>query len=330
MTQKSQSSMTGKIILGSGRSGTTWLQDVLAEANNMRPIFEPLKAVTPRVPNYEYAYLAEDDSAEDLLQFLEKVFAGQFRSVWSDYRLLPERVVPSLSHFTSIANLMRYRRFLVRFKNNYFKYNPYIKNQEILLKIIRANLMMGWLRREFDVDMILVLRHPGAVVESQLRLGGESWDPVTRLDYYKQNSRFLAEFGDRYGEFLNANLSPAEMNTLIWIIENQYPLENAKKYKCDVYFYERIIQDSQNQWPKIIGSLNLKNIPEEKSLLAPSQQASSNWKMGSTNFVKTDSWMARLAESDREAMQRLMERLGVTEYSMSSDLPQGHDKSTTE
>ena len=190
MTQKSKNSLKAKIILGSGRSGTTWLQDVLAEANNLRPVFEPLKAVTSRVPDYEYAYLQEDANPEDLTVFLDNVFSGDFRSIWSDYRIWPSKVAPSWSHFSSIANLMRYRRDLVRFKDNYLKYHPMVKKEALLVKFIRANLMIGWLRQRFDLDMILVLRHPGAVVESQLRLGGESWDPLTRLNYYKHDKVF--------------------------------------------------------------------------------------------------------------------------------------------
>jgi len=37
-----------KLIAGSGRSGTTWVLDALADANDLRPVFEPLHPMVSR------------------------------------------------------------------------------------------------------------------------------------------------------------------------------------------------------------------------------------------------------------------------------------------
>ena len=46
------------IIAGSGRSGTTWILDVIAESNNLRTVFEPLQPYgVPEAQSYGYRYL---------------------------------------------------------------------------------------------------------------------------------------------------------------------------------------------------------------------------------------------------------------------------------
>jgi hypothetical protein len=46
-----------RIIAGSGRSGTTWVLDALAEANALRPVFEPLHPLAiPQARPFAYRY----------------------------------------------------------------------------------------------------------------------------------------------------------------------------------------------------------------------------------------------------------------------------------
>ena len=49
------------IIAGSGRGGTTWILDSIAEANNLRTIFEPLNTVfVPAAKPFAYRYVRDD------------------------------------------------------------------------------------------------------------------------------------------------------------------------------------------------------------------------------------------------------------------------------
>ena len=53
------------IVAGSGRSGTTWVLDAIAETNNLRTIYEPLNpAGVPEARNYGNLYLSENEEGE--------------------------------------------------------------------------------------------------------------------------------------------------------------------------------------------------------------------------------------------------------------------------
>ena len=57
----------GRIILGSGRSGTTSVQDCLAQANHLRPIFEPLHEGESELGRrFAHRMLAAADENEEL------------------------------------------------------------------------------------------------------------------------------------------------------------------------------------------------------------------------------------------------------------------------
>lgn len=312
---------TVRVITGSGRSGTTWILDALAAANNMRTVFEPMKTVTRRVPSYENAYLPRGHSADDLEAFLHQVFAGHFHSIWTDYRVLPERLSPfppNVHSWGSFKGLIR--RFETLIRNRQF-YSKQFGNPFILVKFIRANLMIEWLQEKFNAKVIFVMRHPGAVIESQLRLGGDSWDPYKRLAYYQNSPLFMRDLGERYGTFLEKSLTPAQANTLIWCIENQYPLERASPAGYAVFTYEQLMAQPQQQWARVCDALQLSATPDDAVLNRPSQQASDAWKTQSTASSSESRWMKRLEKNESAQIQDLLDELGVDAYRMDNPQP---------
>ena len=66
------------IIAGSGRSGTTWIQDVLAEANQLRTVFEPLHPQgVSRARGLAYRYIEADEESPDLQHYFDDLLAGR-------------------------------------------------------------------------------------------------------------------------------------------------------------------------------------------------------------------------------------------------------------
>ena len=70
-----------RLIAGSGRSGTTWVQDALAAANDLRPVFEPLHpAVSEIGARYAYRALSRNDEHPELQRFLQTRWATRIRT----------------------------------------------------------------------------------------------------------------------------------------------------------------------------------------------------------------------------------------------------------
>ena len=159
------------IVMGSGRSGTTWVVDALAEANQLRTIFEPLHPSVSKIGSrYAYRYIKSGTDEPELHSFVQSLVSGEFRSIWSDYRVRTDRLYPTLGRLASREKLKllvaRWRK-LIRQRNKYRKE----QGRQPIIKFIRANLMAGWIRSEFNARIVVIVRHPGSVIASKMHLG---------------------------------------------------------------------------------------------------------------------------------------------------------------
>ena len=148
-TMSGHNKVPGRIILGSGRSGTTWVQDCLADANELRPIFEPLHEAESDIGRrYAYAILRPGDREEVLEHFFMRLAAGQQYSRWIDYRGRNDLLFPALSKLMTIHGLKSWTRLWRRHLRDRSQLRASVQRKETLIKCIRANLMAGWFAKE--------------------------------------------------------------------------------------------------------------------------------------------------------------------------------------
>jgi len=127
-------------VAGSGRSGTTWLSELLIAGTRRRYLFEPLSRnvaiTTPFHRDFVKRYLRPDADEPELREIMDRVLSGQIRSRWTE------------------------------------RFNRRLRTHGRVVKEIRANLMLGWLQATFPgLPVILMLRHPCAVAASFAREG---------------------------------------------------------------------------------------------------------------------------------------------------------------
>ena len=137
------------ILTSSPRSGGTLLSQALSAVPGMGVLFEPLHLT--RVPAAAAAqfswrtYVPPDTPWPEGEAFLRRVFAGDVVNAWTLREM-------------SLAQAWRAER--------------------LLFKFVRANRLLPWLCRAFSVPTpVLLVRHPCAVVASQMRFG---WQNVHR------------------------------------------------------------------------------------------------------------------------------------------------------
>lgn len=306
-----------RILLGAGRSGTTWIHDAICKANNLRAIFEPLKAVSRRVPNYEYRMLLRDDSYADLKEFLDSAFRGDFYSIWTDFRLLPSQFKISPHDVMSWERTKSKLWFYKLAFRRYFLFRENKRRTVPFVKLIRANLMLDWLRVNFNARMGIIVRHPGAVIESQLRLGGEHWDPHKRLAIHRSDANFIKVLGEKYKKYLKEDIPVLEALAVLWCIDNQYVVERAEELGVMVFFYENLASGDSVEWEKITQYYKLKNVPEDFVRNRPSQQS---WDAKSSEPAKLK-WMDRLTKEQKQRVSAVLDDLKVEIYNMNSSEP---------
>ena len=313
-----------KIVCGSGRSGTTWLLDVLAEANGLRTIFEPLHPVAvPGAARHAYRCVPGDAVDEGLYEFFEDVFGGHLYSIWSDYRVRPDRLISDLGGILSLDGLKRCCGRWVKLAKHYRKYHPLVRNPASITKLIRANLMLGWLRRNFDARIAFLVRHPAAVVESKVRLGGDDWCATAMLSRYRSDESFMDVFGNRYSWLLDhiSELSDIEAHGGVWCIENQAPLEQAKEHGYEVLFYERLAEMVEAEWDKAVIELGLDKKPDEKALRVPSEQTRSHLKRKVFDSAQHSTWVQRIGVSELRELEHVLKKAEVSAYTVDHPLP---------
>ena len=205
-------------LAGSGRSGTTWLSEVINHDNEYRYVFEPFYPDKVAVcKNFRRKqYLRPEDQREEFLGPARAILSGRVRSLWTD-------------RFN--------RKLLVRRR---------------LIKDIRTNLLLGWIRPNFlETPLVFLLRHPCAVTNSRLALG---WKDVLD-DTLKQTNLiedFLAPFET---EIRNAE-GAFERSIFLWCIENYVPLKQLNKEDLLLVFYEDLCTNPEYEVRRLFSFLD--------------------------------------------------------------------------
>jgi hypothetical protein len=131
------------ILTSSPRSGSTLLGQVLGAIPDSCTLFEPLHPTY--VPQAEKAgfswrtFVSPEEQWPKGEEFLKRVFEGKMINDWT-------------------AREMSFRKAR--------------KSKRMIIKFVRANRLLPWICRRFRIPApILLLRHPCAVISSQLNYG---------------------------------------------------------------------------------------------------------------------------------------------------------------
>lgn len=317
------SSTPPRIISGFGRSGTTWVQDVLAESNHLRPVFEPLHPhQVPGAAAHAHRYVTALDEDPQLYAFLHRFFFEEFHSLWADYRLVRRRLTPSAGDLLSPSRATAFLKYLLVSKDNFLRYRAQRRRPERLVKFVRSNMMLSWIKKNFDARIVFLIRHPAAVVLSQMR-SLPSWRPHRNLEIYRKEPRLLERFDRHVKDLVFEDLSEIEGLALSWCIENLVALQQAAESGIPVVHYEILIRDGRPEWDRILAALDLQGVPDETLIRQPSQQTWGTRAESAAELQQYASWMEEIEATTAERIQRILDTTGITTYSLDSALPQG-------
>lgn len=206
------------VLAGSGRSGTTWLSDILTAQPFTQLVFEPFDA--RRVPEAAglpiRPYARPGQAQPHWTPFIHQALTGQLNNNWVNRAGRPWWT------------------------------------RQILLKTIRATLLLGWLHRQFQPRIVYLMRHPCAVVHSRLKL---NWD--THLDTFLAQPDLIADHLQPHLPLLQSAQTPAQKHALMWAIENLVPLQQGQTTNWVSCFYETLVSQPQQEAQRVLTALNL-------------------------------------------------------------------------
>lgn len=280
------------ILYGSGRSGTTWLEERIAGAILADVIFEPLHPeVNPVANKYAYRFIKPGDNAADLLHYIKQLLAGEVDSLWTRYRVLPSRLIPKYKTFTVKAELKSWLKRYLDLYRNYRIYRPNKAKSRKVIKLIRGNLLLPWLLSEMsDAVHIAIVRHPISVIESRMRLdllagnigliqGSNDWNAQRLINMYLQHGlpEELAAICSALPDL--DTLSELEQHCVLWCIENKLLLSTAHP-SLIIAKYEQLLVADSDAWKTIANKLAVDYKQLVENIKDPSQQTA---KTGTTN-----------------------------------------------
>jgi hypothetical protein len=196
-------------LAGSGRSGTTWLSRVINHGGGYRYVFEPFNPARVGAVGCfrSKQYLRPDDAREEFLGPARLVLTGELKDPWAD------------------------------------RFNGKLVARRRLIKDIRANLLLGWMRAHFPgMPIVLLLRHPCAVVASRISLGWRD-----NLEETMEQEYLVEDFLQPMEAEIRAAGDDFERHLFLWCIDNFVPLRQFGTGEIHLAFYENLLMNPKDE-----------------------------------------------------------------------------------
>ncbi|MCP3929790.1 MAG: sulfotransferase [Bacteroidetes bacterium] len=214
------------LLIGMGRSGTTWAANIINHDHSYRVLFEPLfPALVREAKDFEYIqYIPVYDSNPRLRKKAASILAGKPRNRWVD---------------RDNSGLLYRRR---------------------IIKDIRCNLMAGWLKKMFPhLPIVLLIRHPLQVAASWRKLGWgkEALGQRSDFDIITSQHRLIQDF-----PLLQSIVEQIDPNNFLdnviflWGVYHLIPFQQLHPDEVYYLYYEKLLTQPENECKKLFKYLN--------------------------------------------------------------------------
>ena len=206
-------------IVGDGRSGSTWLLEMINHDNQYRRMFEPFHPIkVEKMKGIEFfKYIRPEHQDETFYQLASEVFTGQFhhpRVTGGDNRV----------------------------------------DKKLLIKDIFAHLFIKWVGTHFpQVKKILLMRHPFAIALSKQKL--MKWDWMTEPKQFLNQPALYQDYLQPYKKLIIKTNCYFEKQVLIWSIIHYVSLKQLTERDILIVFYEHLCSTPEPELKRIFSYL---------------------------------------------------------------------------
>lgn len=284
--------MSVVFLSGVGRSGTTWLSNIINHDRRYRYIFEPFHKFHGVFETYSrLRYINEYDKSSEYIDPMRSLFNDDFNNDWSDM------------------------------------YEKDITKSDRLIKGIRSNLMLRWVWRQFpDNKYILLLRHPCAVALSRVKMG---WNPPNLIDLMLSQKRLVGTYLYLFRktiEKITQKGDPFMQHVLLWCIANYVPLRQFFSNDPNIFIttYEKLLFVPKIELTRLFNYLGQEGeLPDTvfERFDARSQQSRMDSAQG-TDRLKA--WTREVSRNQLKATMDLLREFGLTDIYFLKDILSRH------
>jgi len=269
------------LLVGSARSGTTWIEEVIHSTSSYRMMFEPFHP--DKVDEFRnflpYQYIRPTDRRPGFVEPVSKGVHGNIRSFWVD------------------------------------QFNGRLLFKKRLIKDVRSLLYLEWLHKMYPaIPMIYLIRHPFSVAMSRTRLGFPA-----ELNCFLQQDQLMEDFLQPYSDLLHSKWTQFESHVISWCVENMIPLSRIPVGEYCPVFYEHVVQDPSTQFQRIFTALGTSCTPAQSIIEKPSRLSSPSTNK-STNDRVNRKWFDYITASEIDNGLSIIETFGMQQlYNLNSE-----------
>ena len=277
------------LVTGSHKSGTTWTGKVLALSDDVGYLSEPFNPNSnpsnARLgTDYWFKYITEGSSeSKEIKRHLESLFEFNY---------------PYLREFKKVngqKDLLRFLKGLVMFNYKGLRYNRPLMKDPI------AIMSADWLYEKFDMDVIVLIRHPASFVSSMKKYGMDH--PFEHFAKQKNLLKDkLAPFKQQIRDFADHQRDLVEQGILLWKII--YSVIEDYRDEFDAWSFikqEDLASNPLDEFEKLYKKLGLDYTKKIKSQIVDITKA--------TNPVEIEEDKDRTRRNSKAQIKIFRERL---------------------
>lgn len=233
------------LVTGSHRSGSTWVGRMIAQSPSVGYIHEPFNiGLPPGIGivstkfNYWFTYLCSENGTEHY-HTIEKIINFQ-----DDFM----GEVLTTKNFQQLRDVSNKYRQLIRYRNN--KVRPLVKDPIALFAA-------EWLASNFNMDVVILIRHPGAFIGS---LKVKNWK-FPFAHFLKQPllmKNLLYPFKSEIEYYAQVEQDIVDQGTLLWRIIHYLILQYKDKHQDWLFIrHEDLSVNPLDEFQHLFNHLNL-------------------------------------------------------------------------
>jgi Sulfotransferase family len=281
-------------VFSSPRGGSTWMAELLSAIPQSAIVWEPLDFtnIYPELTEARFTqnqYIPEHENWPEAKKYFSKLFSMQIDAfgLYAENRCLRE--LPASSYF--------------------------------IFKFVGANLLLPWLTSLFTGRFVYIIRHPCAVISSQLRY------KFIRNEIEKEGHQIFPEgrFHDQlvgtYSDIIKRAVHNEERLAAEWALTNLIPVTHtANDIRWITVAYERLYKDPAAELDRLFSRLKIGLPPD---LLANIKKNSSTALASSAESIQSGqqlhAWKGNLSRRQIDNILGIVKEFGIDFYDESPE-----------
>ncbi|MEX2484638.1 MAG: sulfotransferase domain-containing protein [Brumimicrobium sp.] len=277
-------------IFSDPRGGSTWLMEIIQLITQDPVIMEPLGLGLKNSPfkalNFGWRqHIPEHEDWKEAKGAFDCLFSGKI-----------------LNH-----NIL-----------NHSTLTQVLNSKNLLFKICRGNTLLPWFSNKycFAFKPIYLIRHPFAVVNSQLKHG--AWNG-TSSKFDIPNTPYN-DIYQKHNSFLSTITTTEEVLVAHWCLSNFVPLNHSENNKRWITInYEDLVLNPERNIKRILSSWSL---DFDLSLIDFEQNSATTKRNSPESTIKRiSSWQEQLTKSQIDKMSRVLDYFQIDVYSKKRAMP---------